>query len=73
MTIGTDNLFVELRTEWTQLFGEYNWYTFTFIKVEIENDKWTGGASLDIALLGFSAYFRWNYDPSKIDDIKKDL
>lgn len=39
--------------EWSQLFGKYNWYTFRFLQVEWEWDKYCGSLEFMFALLGF--------------------
>ncbi len=46
--------------EWSQLFGEWNWVTFTFINIEFENDKMTQGLELLFIVLGFGFRIRYN-------------
>ena len=58
----TPKLFLDLSTEWSQLFGKYNWYSFTPILIYFENDKWTGGVELEVTLLGFRLRARYNTD-----------
>jgi hypothetical protein len=56
----TENFFIELATEWTQLRGGYNWYSFTPIHVYFENDAYTGGYEAEFTLLGFTIRGRYN-------------
>jgi hypothetical protein len=74
LTIGSENLFVALKTEWTQLSDRYkhNWISFTPISLQIENEKMTGGFTVDIWILGFNFYFRWNYDPAILEEMSKE-
>jgi hypothetical protein len=61
MTINiTKNFFVEISTEWTQIIGHWNWYSFTIINVYFENDVMTGGYEAVFTLLGFTLRFRYN-------------
>jgi len=57
-----DNFFIELKSDWFQLFGKYNWYSFNLIKIYFENDKMTGGIEFEFWLLGFGIRIRYNYD-----------
>jgi hypothetical protein len=63
----TDNLFFTLSTDFIQLWGKWNWYSFTFIQLEIENDKMTGGFEIMASLLGFHFFGRWNYKPEILE------
>ncbi len=56
----TENFFIELSTEWTQLRGGYNWYSFTLIHAYFENDTMTGGYEAELTLLGFTIRARYN-------------
>ena len=38
--------------DWSDLFGECNWYNFTFIRVEYEVSPYTQRHKLNLALLG---------------------
>ena len=58
----TPKLFLDLSTEWSQLFGKYNWYCCTFIEIYFENDKWTGGYEFIVTFLGFKLRVRYNTD-----------
>jgi len=50
----------EVINEWSQLFGKWNWYSFTIIKLEFENDIMCPGYELYFVLLGLGFYFRVN-------------
>ena len=67
----TEDLFVEFHCEWLQIFGKFNWYSFHVIHLYFENDAWAGGFEFTMYLLGFGVRLRWNYDPSKLEDIKR--
>lgn len=56
----TKNTFLELDTEWKQLRGGYNWYSFTLVNIYFENDKFTGGHEYVFTLLGFILRVRHN-------------
>jgi hypothetical protein len=56
----TENFFIELNTEWKQIWGNWNWYTFTLINIYFENGKYTGGYEAEITLLGFTIWCRYN-------------
>jgi len=58
----TPKLFLDLSTEWSQLFGKYNWYSFTLISIYFENDKWIGSIEFVATLLGFTLRIRYNPD-----------
>lgn len=68
----TDNLFCTFKTDFMQLKGKWNWYSFTFINFEIENDKWTGGFEVMASLLGIHFFGRWNYNPSILENLLAD-
>jgi hypothetical protein len=46
--------------DWKQLRGKWNWYTFTFIQIEFENDVWTHGVECYFVLLGIGVRIRYN-------------
>ena len=53
--------------EWLQFFYafKYNWKDFDFALIEIrfeDDKKMTGGAEIEIILLGFGFTIRFNYD-----------
>ena len=56
----TKKLFLDLSTEWTQLFGEYNWYSCTLINIYFESDDMTHGYEFVATLLGFTLRVRYN-------------
>jgi len=58
----TPKLFLDLSTEWSQLFGKYNWYSFTLIEIYFENDEFTGGYEFVATLFGFRLRVRYNTD-----------
>lgn|SRR3990167_3753565 len=56
--------------QWEQFYfwqkdHKWNWYTFTFFHLEIEDDKMIPGYELEFFLLGFGFRFRWNRDWEK--------
>jgi len=57
---GEDN-FIHTLNDWNQLWGNYNWYSFHFIRVYFENDVMTGGWEFEFAVLGLGFRLRWNY------------
>lgn len=71
----TKKVFLDLSTEWTQLWGKYNWYSFTFIELYFENDNFTAGYEFVATLLGFRLRVRWNTDRSlkKFEEWEKDI
>jgi hypothetical protein len=46
--------------EWVQLFDTFNWYTFTFINIEFENEVMTGGYEFLVIILGLGFRIRYN-------------
>lgn len=52
--------------EWVQLFGKWNWKTFTLIMVSFEDDTFTRGYEICVILLGFGFRIRYN-TPASID------
>ncbi len=69
ITIGTDNFFVNFINEWCQFAGEFNWYTFTFLELQFENEKMTGGAEFVFIVLGLGFRVRWNYKPEILEQM----
>jgi len=53
---------ISFYNEYGQLLEKCNWYTFTVLNVEFENDKMTGGYELKVCLLGFAFIIRYNTD-----------
>lgn len=51
---------VEFVNEWKQIIGKWNWYTFTFIEIYFENDKFTKGYEFQFMLLGLGVRIRYN-------------
>lgn len=56
----TKNLFVHTINEWEQIFGKYNWYTFTPVATTFEKDCYMGGYEAEVFLLGFGLRVRYN-------------
>ena len=52
----------EFRNEWEQIFGKYNWITFTFLYVYFERDIMLHGYEFSVTVLGLGFYFRYNND-----------
>lgn len=46
--------------EWHQLFGDWNWITFTPICIEFEEDMAMQGLELMIIVMGFGFRIRYN-------------
>ena len=44
---------------------KWNWFTFTFIHLEVENDCMIPGYEIEFALLGLGLRFRYNRDWEK--------
>jgi len=53
---------VELKNEWSQVSGKWNWYTFTLIY--IYGEKSWHGYEFWFTLLGLGIYIRYNTDKS---------
>lgn len=53
---------IEFRNEWKQLFGEWNWYSFTLVYIYFE--KSYHGYEFWFTLLGLGFYLRYNTDKS---------
>ncbi len=58
----TPKLFLDLSTEWKQLTGKYNWYSFTLLHIYFEGDKMIDGYEFLVTLLGFTLRIRYNTD-----------
>lgn len=67
----SEDLFIDFNSDWLQIFGAFNWYSFHFITAYFENDKWTGGIECEVWLLGFGVRLRWNYNPLKLEEMEK--
>jgi hypothetical protein len=50
--------------EWNQFGHKFNWYTFTFILVEFENEVMTGGYEFAFIFLGLGFRIRYNRECS---------
>lgn len=65
----TKDFFISSYNDWSQLFGKFNWYTFTLINIYFENDKWTGGINFEFIILGLGFRVRYNYKPEILEKI----
>lgn len=61
MNKGYKGWFLEWIEEWSQLLGGCNWYTFTPIKIEFEDDRILGGFETTWVILGLGFRIRWNH------------
>lgn len=56
-----ESAFIHTINDWEQVFGKWNWYTFTLIKIEFENDtNFAQGIEFEFVLLGLGFRFRYN-------------
>lgn len=55
-------LFLDLSTEWKQLFGKYNWYSCTLINIYFEKDSMCDGYEFVATFIGFTLRVRYNTD-----------
>ena len=57
-------LTVYFKNEWQQLFhvGNYNWYTLTVHKNEVEISHMTGSIDWEWYLFGFGVWVSWTYN-----------
>ncbi len=55
---------MECKNDWLQLKGGFNWYSFNFLHVYFEYDKWMEGLELELYVLGFGIYIRYNLPAS---------
>lgn len=56
----TPQTFIETHNDWLQLFNTFNWYTFTLINIEFENDNFTHGYEFIFIILGLGFRVRHN-------------
>jgi hypothetical protein len=59
------NWVFEWTNEWSQLWGKYNWVSFTPIYVYFEKDVWIGGWEFHFTILGLGFYLRYNDEKAK--------
>ncbi len=64
--------FIDWIEEWSQIFGGCNWYTFTLIRIEFENDAILGGIETTWIILGLGFRLRWNHTETKLARDLKD-
>lgn len=60
--IETEHWLIEGVNQWKQLFNTFNWYRFTLVLFEFENEKWLYGYELNVILLGLGIRIRYNTD-----------
>lgn len=58
----TKDIFFSFYNDWRQLFGEYNWYNFTFLEVSAEKDDVCPGWEFVFVVLGLGIRLRINQD-----------
>ena len=60
----------QFENQWLALFNtDYNWATFTFFELEIEDERCLGRYNATIGFLGFSLYVSYVYDESPIKEL----
>lgn len=63
--------FIDPIEHWSQFFTPCNWYDFTFIKLEVEDDRIMGGVEATVIVLGLGLRVRWNYAKTeRVEEIK---
>lgn len=66
--------FIEPIEQWSQFFERCNWYDFTFIKFDVEDDRIMGGVECTLVLLGLGFRARWNYARTeRVDEIARSV
>jgi hypothetical protein len=70
-----ERLFIELINDWKQFHGSWNWYTFTLINIEFENDAMTHGYEFYFVILGLGIRIRYNKKSYEqwAEDLQKDI
>ena len=70
-----DRFLIEFINDWKQLTGKWNWYTFTFINIEFENDIMSHGYEFYFVVLGLGIRIRYNKASFKewVEEAKKDI
>lgn len=53
---------VEFKEDYSQLWKNCNWYTFHFVRIEIEDDSVMGGFEATAVLLGLGIRVAYTYD-----------
>ena len=70
------NWIIEFRNDWEQVFGKWNWYSFTIIQIYFENDIMCPGYEFECIILGLGFRIRINRSwegteiQKRIDEIK---
>lgn len=59
--ISSKHWVVEGRNDWKQIFGGYNWYSFTLIECYFETG-FIGGYEFHFTLFGLGFFIRYNTD-----------
>jgi hypothetical protein len=77
-------LSLEFAQDWTEWFeGHKNWYTFTALHLEYEDEAYIGSREITFGLLGFNWRLSWTYTSeqanknrtlmqARMDDFMKD-
>ena len=52
----------EFYNDWAQLFGKWNWISYTLFTIDFENDRMTHGYEFRFILLGLGVMVRYNTD-----------
>jgi len=73
-----EKCFINPRNDWEQFRTKeghkWNWVTFTFIQIEIEDDKMLGDYEFTFILFGLGFYIRYHYtDTETSEKIKKQV
>lgn len=81
MIIEKGKWLIQFWEEYSQFFDKCNWYTFTFAKLEFENDSHMGAYEATIVLLGFGFRWRWEHTETefkreilrRVDEFENDV
>ena len=66
--------YIDWVEEWSQLWTDNNWDTYTPIKIEFRDDRIMGGIDFEVVFLGLGFRVRWNYmDTELSEDIRKQV
>jgi hypothetical protein len=70
-----DRLLIEFINDWAQFHGTWNWYTFTLINIEFENDVMCHGYEFYFVILGLGFRIRYNKASFKpwVEEIERDV
>lgn len=62
--LSTKHWLIEGRNEWRQLWGKYNWYSFTLIYIYFEREHVAHGYEFWFMFLGLGFIIRYNTNKS---------